>query len=296
MDAKAKKESALLSLTSFPLTFKVYRLLAWNPLIETVRVSEIVYFAVAVFYGFLCFVQEMIYFFLHINNENENSFLILTNNLPCAGFVVLTMVKLYTVYYNHKILLRIFKDLKLLNETLEESFNGNLCFATTSKKMLKVFSVLFMLLIWIFNLMPLVEMSNEVMNNQTLTRQLPYYMWYPFDAFQPVVFEICFATVSWGAFTCALGILTSDLLLCSFLTLICMQFVNLKNRLKKIIDGKKPGKYLDAWINDHIKLLDICEKVEEIFSFSILVNFIGSSIIICLAGFQTVVKYFYFNR
>lgn len=287
----AKKRTNFIRLTSFPLTFKVYRLLAWNPLSENVKISKRAYFIVAVFYGFLCFVKQIIYFFLHINIEDERSFLMLTNNLPCAGFVVLTMAKLFSVYWNRKTLREIFKDLQLLNETCGEHLNEDLSFVSTSKKMLKIFSFLFMVLIWIFNLMPLVEMSDEAINDQGfITRKLPYYMWYPFDVFQPVVFEICYVIVMWGAFTCAMGILTSDLILCSFLTLICIQFDILKNRLKTIIDEKQSGNALSSWINDHNKLLTICEKIEEFFSFSVLVNFTGSSIIICLAGFQTVVN------
>lgn len=278
-----------LELTSFPLTFKVYKLLAWNPLKETVTKLEIFYFTIAVFYGIVCFVQEIIYFFLHVGNENENSVLVLTNNLPCAGFVVLTMVKLYAVYFNRAKLKEIFKDLQELNDAALEKDNENLSFVRISRKMLKIFTVLFIILIWIFNLMPLVKMTTEVLNNEPFIRQLPYYMSYPFDVHQPFVYEICYAILTCGAFTDALGILTSDLLLCSFFTFICMQFVNLKIRLEAIINDKTMDEHMKTWIDDHNKLLSICDNIERIFSFSILVNFTGGSIIICLAGFQTTV-------
>lgn len=285
-----------LDLTSFPLTFKIYKLLAWNPLNETVTKSEVFYFTVAVFYGIVCFVQEMIYFFLHVGNDNESSVLVLTNNLPCAGFVVLTMVKLSAVYFNRAKLTEIFKDLQELDDASLEKVNENPSFVRISKEMLKVFTVLFMILIWIFNLMPLVKMTTEVLNSEPFIRQLPYYLTYPFDVHQPIVYEICYVILTWGAFTDALGILTSDLLLCSFLTFICMQFVNLKYRLEAIINDKKMDEHMRTWIDDHNKLLSICENIERIFSFSILVNFTGGSIIICLAGFQTTVSVIDSNR
>lgn len=283
-----KMDENFLTQTSFLLTFKVYRLLAWNPLNESTTKAQICYFVIAVFYGFLCFVKEMIYFIQHLGEEN--SFLVLTNNLPCAGFVVLTMAKLYPVYTHRKILIQMFKDLKNMNELFHGPKISEHNFVKISKVMMTIFTILFMILIWIFNLMPVVKMIYEVSIGEKFVRQLPYYMWYPFDVYQPYVFEVCYIIVNWGAFTCALGILTSDLLLCSFLTLICMQFQNLKNRINVIIDKKKSDDILKFWIENHSKLLMICKEFEKIFSFSVLVNFTGSSIIICLAGFQTVVS------
>jgi odorant receptor len=275
----------ILSQTSFLLTFKIYRLLAWNPLDENKTKTQIVYFVIAVFYGFLCFVKEMIYFVLHLGEENN--FLVLTNNLPCAGFVVLTMAKISPIYVHRKVLIEMLKDLQEMNKLFLKINFLELRFVKISKKMLTIFTVLFMILIWIFNLMPLIKMGHSAIVGNQVIRQLPYYMWYPFDVHQPIVFEICYVIVNWGAFTCALGILTSDLLLCSFITLICMQFHNLKSRINEIIDKKKSDDILKFWIDNHSKLLVMCAEIEKIFSFSVLVNYTGSSIIICLAGFQT---------
>jgi gustatory receptor len=118
-------------------------------------------------------------------------------------------------------------------------------------------------------------------------------MWFPWDWTQPIVYELCYALMMWGAFTSCIGNLTSDLLFCTITTLSCVQFNALRFEVKKIVNGKLPKVCLKKWIDDHNELIKIVNDIEGIFSVSLLFDFVGSSLILCLAGFQAVVRRFF---
>lgn len=216
---------------------RIHRFLGWNPLDPNPSFMAKFYFTVACTYATSCFVQETIY--LAQNVGTENAVLSLTNGLPCMGFAALAIVKISTIYGNREKLRRILA--KLSNIKLEkfdrETISG---FLDTSKKMTSILTVFYISLIWIFNLMPLFIITKNFFYDGSYQRHLPYLMWYPFDYLQPIVFEACYLVLMWGAFTCAIGILSADLMFCAITTLVCVQFDILKSKLRKIDDKKLP--------------------------------------------------------
>lgn len=277
------------------LTFKIYRYLGWNPIDEHPTFGEKLFFLVAMFYAGVCVVQEVIYFVLHFGGEN--SFLSLTNVAPCIGFSTLTLVKVSSIYPNRKKVTRIFKRLENLciqatyGEEIEKTIK-------TSEAMMKVHTVDYIVLIWMFNLMPIVVIIiYYFFIDGSYHKNMPYFMWYPWDFLQPLVYEICYLVVMWGAFVCAIGILTTDLMFCLIVTLLNMQFSYLGTEIKRIVAEKDPVKSLREWINHHNEILNLVAEIEGIFSWTILLNFSGSSVILCLVGIQTIVSHLInFNR
>jgi odorant receptor len=287
-----------------------YRFLGWNPTDENPRKAAKFYFFIAILYAGICFIQQQIYFAQHVGHEN--TFITLTNCAPCTGFVTLTLVKVSAVYGNRNVLKKLMNQLKAFS--CQETFPNTQTdlIVRRSKQMMKVLKVknsnfnartifyiiffsfflkvLYMILIWVFNLMPAFVMIYWYITDGSYQKKLPYFMWYPFDCFQPIIYEICYVFVMWGAFTCAIGILSSDLMFCAVITLICMRFNVLKSKIRKVIDGKLPKEEFKKWIDDHNEIMMAVDKVEGIFSVSILVNFVGSSLTICLVGFQTFVS------
>lgn len=286
-DSKMGEQTKVVSeITS--LTFWVFRFLGWNPIDDNPSFRAKFYFSIAITYAGLCFLQEATYFVQHIGGAN--SFLILTNVGPCTGFVALALVKVVMVYGNRR-------KLKRIVNRLEE-----LCLISTrkvdvtrtiivSKRMMEVLTVFYFILIWIFNLIPLVVTIFYVVCDGSYRRDMPYLMWYPFDCQQPIVFEICYAIVIWGAFTCAVGIVSANLMISMIVAFICLQFNILRRRIRKIVQEESKSELLRRWINDHNELLQIIDEVEEIFSPGILINFLGSVFILCMVGFQTFVSF-----
>lgn len=267
------------------LAFKVYRFLGWNPFDNNSSTWSKVYFALAIFYTTLCLVQEIIYFVLHFGDEN--TFLSLTNLTPCMGFVALALVKVFTIYWNRKRLGKIVKKLESFQENHENKIKG---IVKTSRLMMKSQTILFLVLIWIFNLMPLCVIVYWFVVDGSYHREMPYFMWYPWNCLQPFIYELCYTVVMWGAFSCSIGILSTDLMFCSIVILLCLRFNSLSDRIRQVVDSLDSRKLLRAWIVEHCELIKIVDEVAEIFSMSLLINFFGSTLILCLVGFQTIVS------
>lgn len=281
----SKSELVVAELTS--LTFKIYRYLAWNPIDENPKLREKVFFLVATFYAAVCVVQEVVYFIQHFGGSN--SFLSLTNVAPCIGFSTLTLVKVSAIYLNRKTVRRIFKRLKSL--CLRSSYGKEIeRTIKRSEAMMKVLSVAYIILIWCFNLMPIVVIIIYYYIDGSYHKNMPYFMWYPWDFLQPFVYEICYLVVMWGAFVCAIGILSTDLMFCMIVTFLNMQFSVLGSEIKGIVAMRDAKGCLRKWIDHHNELLEFVNEIEGMFSWTILINFVGSSVILCLVGIQTIVS------
>lgn len=222
---------------------KVFSCLQWNPYKlrnsksnETLSFLKTFYFWISMIYAGVCMLQQLIY--LALNFGDGNSFLELTNVAPCMGFSLLGLMKIFFVIYRNK------------NELTNVMAKMDSLFPRTQrdqerygvKKVLRnltlvmrSFSTLYMGLIWLFNLMPIfISIYLYFDEGVIYHKQLPYIMWYPFDPLEPIVFEISYIVVMWGAFTCALSILSTDLLYCSVLTLLCLLFDILKMDLQQL--------------------------------------------------------------
>lgn len=270
-----------------PRTLKAFRFLGWNPLNPNPSFLAMAYFALASCYAAMCFAQEAIYFAL--NFGTENSILSLTNVLPCMGFGGLAIVKILTIYGNRKVVRRVVKRLESLSlETVEHGTIDEI--TETSRNMMKALTVLYITLIWIFNLMPLFIIIANFYSDGSYYKQMPYLMWYPWDCLQPIVYEVCYVILMWGAFTCSIGILSADLMFCAIVSLICVKFNILSSKIRKIDDENSPNGYLREWINEHNEIIQTVEDVENIFSPSVLINFVGSSFTLCTVGFQAYVS------
>lgn len=283
MKLQAEVVSEITSLTSW-----VFRFLGWNPIDDNPSIRAKFYFSIAITYAGLCFLQEATYFVQHISGAN--SILILTNVGPCTGFVALALMEVVIIYGNRRKLKRIVKRLEglCLESTMDVDVTETII---VSKKMMKLLTVSYFILIWIFNLIPLVVIIFYVFYDGTYRRNMPYFMWYPWDCQQPFVFEICYAVVIWGAFTCAIGIISANLMFSMIVAFICLQFNILQRGIRKIIHEKFRSENLRQWINDHNELMQTIDEVEEIFSPGILINFLGSVFILCMVGFQTFVSF-----
>ncbi|XP_001662355.3 odorant receptor 85c [Aedes aegypti] len=230
-----------------------------------------------------CLIIEHIYFIKAAGNFTN--FLELTALAPCIGFTALSIVKIMTIKLNEAKLNGILDRLSdlfprsHLDQDRYRTYNYNL----ESQMVMKSFSILYMILIWIFNLLPLVSMLVNYISTGILEKELPYFMWYWYDWHKAGYYEITFFHQNWGAFDSAVFNLSTDLLFCAIILLICLQFDILAYRLRH---AKGDYKELEQCVKLHQSVVELSNQLEGIFSPSILVNFVGSSVIICLVGFQ----------
>lgn len=236
--------------------------LGWKPyklknskLNETLSLLGMFYFRISMFYAGVCMLQQLIY--LLLNFGDGNAFLELTNVAPCMGFSMLGLVKIFFVIYWNKNELTVV--MAKMNTLFPKNYRDQERYGVRKvlkhlKLVMRSFSTLYMGLIWLFNLMPIfISIYLYFADNVIYHKELPYIMWYPFNPLQPIVFEISYTIVMWGAFTCALSILSTDLLYCSVLTLLCLLFDILKMDLQQL--NSKTSKDLKKLIIFHNDLI-----------------------------------------
>uniref|UniRef100_A0A1B0GIF9 Uncharacterized protein n=2 Tax=Lutzomyia longipalpis TaxID=7200 RepID=A0A1B0GIF9_LUTLO len=104
------------------------------------------------------------------------------------------------------------------------------------------------------------------------------------------MYMIIYAQQNWGGFVAMIGILGTDLFFGCFITQLSMQFKTLAKHLAIITTPRRAKRLRNARLKEaierHIILIDLCAEMESIYNFSILCNFVLSSLMICLVGFQ----------
>lgn len=216
---------------------KAFSLNGWIPFKkQTVSKLKLVYFWAANIICIITLMQGTIYFILNFLLKSA-SLLELTNLAPCMGFVMLALMKTYVVVYrNQGTFTEIIESLgKLFPKSMQEQEMYKVGKIFKRQKALNIFfSAIYVTLFVIFNLMPIFISIQIYYTDGIIHKEFPYMMWHPFDAYQPVVFEICYLLVIWAAFTCDIAVLSTDLLYSNVLTLLCMQFDILKSELEHL--------------------------------------------------------------
>lgn len=203
-------------------------------------------------------IQGMSYFLMNLHDPAK--IMEITNLGPCMGMVILAMMKMYVIYRNKDEITILMEKLDTLYpKTLKEQQKHGVKKVLEQLKFIMIgFSIMYMSLIWIFNLMPIYNaIYYYYIDGIIYYKELPFIMWYPFDPLQPIVFELCYISSTWAGFTTALAVISTDLLYCSILTLLCMEFDILKTNFEEmqVKNSKESFEEMKKLVSVHIDLI-----------------------------------------
>jgi odorant receptor len=118
--------------------------------------------------------------------------------------------------------------------------------------------------------------------------ELPFHNWFPFDELDVRYYNFVLLWEFINSVHSIASILGPDLIFYAFITLISMQLDILSCELENArnLPDKEVFKKLKKLVKDHERLIRLPKNLEKIYSVSILFNFIASSILICLGGYQ----------
>lgn len=110
----------------------------------------------------------------------------------------------------------------------------------------------------------------------------PYPMLFPYNANYGISYFLTYVYTSFSGFVVVSTLFSEDSLFCFFLTYACGRFELLHREIQEL----KHNKDLSRIVVLHTKIIEFCYKLEKFFSPILLVNFLISSFLICLVGFQ----------
>jgi gustatory receptor len=124
---------------------------------------------------------------------------------------------------------------------------------------------------------------------QNGTEKFVVEIWFPFDTKVGIFHLIACAYIAWTAFLSFVALYSGDWIFYSFIAMISMEFDSVGSDYNEIFSysGLKINQ-LKNIIDEHIRLIEASNILQDIFSNVILLNFFHGSTIICLIIFQVI--------
>ncbi|XP_030040632.1 putative odorant receptor 92a [Manduca sexta] len=228
-------------------------------------------------------------------------FIGLTYIAPCISLSTLANIKSVFLISSEKHIYKLIDNLRELemrenarprSVQKEEIINTEIKFLNY---VLKTINILYVVLVMTFALSPLIIIAIKYMQTGEVELILPFLILYPFDPYNIKLWPFVYLHQFWSECVVTLNIC------CSY---IRIQFRLLQHDFERIISAPSgnrrvrendfKAKFIELvkWHQDAIESVSL---LETIYSKSILFNFMSSSLIICLTGFNiTVVNDFAF--
>ncbi|THK32899.1 odorant receptor 46a [Diachasma alloeum] len=225
----------------------------------------------------------------NIEDFSDNCFMLLTMFAVCVKAVVTLLRRSEIIDILTALDVHPFKPMNTDEERIQEEFNKRIRFFTFFYAGVVECSV------WI--------MSISVFFQGIPFGVLPYKAWLPYDYSKSTVYWLTFCaqlfTIIIGANIC----IGCDTVMPGFYTIVCAQFNILRYRLEKVIDEfddaivLKPEEMIFTYrehcekgiitcVQYHKAIFEIAKKINSISSSIIFVQYLASSIIICLSIFM----------
>lgn len=212
------------------------------------------------------------------------------------GFVVVGACKMAFIILKKPKLSELVKQLEDIHPhgaTQEDAYKAK-DYLRTFLKISFRYSLLYSLLIWTFNLYPLVEnlVYEKLLNLRVVGKMLPYLLYIPWEWQENRTYYILLFSESMAGCTAVAAQISADLLICATATLIVMHFEHLGNTLRNHNlsgDWKEDSRFLAHIVCYHENLLRLLSDINDLFGIPLLFNFMVSSGLICFVGFQMTV-------
>ena len=227
---------------------------------------------------FVAFCMMMAYIFLLAPSFDKVS-----STIANIASLVLITSKAITISMNRTKIWNLFQDLRKLfsGRTENNSAYNAKAYLKSYHRFIKIYSGSFIIVTPVM-VLPLIFYYI----NGTMAFKVDY--WYPFDPYQPSTFLLASLWTIWIAFLNLMFLLATESLLYVLISVLVMEFDFLKGDFMKLKDVPKNemSKAVGKLVDRHNKLLDLSDKLQEIFQYSFLTSFVITSMIMCFVAFQ----------
>ncbi|XP_055844571.1 odorant receptor 85c-like [Episyrphus balteatus] len=213
-----------------------------------------------------------------------------TAGISYLNYFLVSIGKMISLIYNRSVMVKTLNEFRMIypSKHLEKTFK----LQKYLKKYLLIerFITGFFKSITIFYcIFPVILCLTELVRNREFTYRTPLMLWYPIEIRNNYGFYIfTYLQQTWASFEVAIIILGTDLCLFSSLLQLCMHLEVIKRNILNIKPDKTEiaEKKLKKQIIYHQMVLRLAEKINDIFTPSVLFSLLASSFIICFTGYQ----------
>ncbi|KRK00866.1 odorant receptor 67a [Drosophila yakuba] len=223
--------------------------------------------------------------------------------LSYCTFVIIGLSKICAVLYRRPKMTSLVKQLKScfpLSALDQEEYDVKFCLKRTHMYT-KAFGALYTVMYFAHTLTPIFVYFCEkvLLKNPDAKQTMPFFQlelweWRDNWWFYPTYFH-----QSLAGYTATCGSISSDLMIFAVVLQVIMHYDRLAKVLRefKVQALIKPNgadedlKKLQSLIANHINILRLTDVMNEVFGVSLLLNFVASSLLVCLVGFQLTIKF-----
>lgn len=225
----------------------------------------------------------------------SNSLNIMIENIMFSGLFVLSIVQMYTVFYQNKA--KIIEIVEKLDEHYPHSGIDQFVYKVskyykTSKFHEMGYYFTTTVVILHFSLMPFIHQIYGFTTSTSVDWELILSLDLPFNAFQPLIYGLIYTVQLWIIVFVTFYYICTDMIFANLTQVLCMEL----DILGQIMDEIDPTeneeeaiKELKNLVDIHQQLIEVSEKLQEIFSSLQLINAFGSIAALCTAIFLVMV-------
>nr|XP_026498748.1 odorant receptor 4-like [Vanessa tameamea] len=250
------------------------------------------------------------------------TFLDLFTMMPCVGFLIVTIAKIYKIKRYRSVFKNLMMEPRDMWPTGRISEDEHKIISDAMDRLRIVVKVYFLCNAMLASIFTVPSMIAWIKNRtgQDVELIFGFSYWLPFDPLQGHRYEIVYFVQTFHCFLSAGSMVCGDLLFCIFLSHITTQFSLLAIRINKLIyvpiddqlvesyslaeysklhtsninnakstnDKDAEQRHIEEFtfiVKRHRALIRLSSDVEDLYTFTLLVNFINSSIIICFCLF-----------
>ncbi|XP_060666817.1 odorant receptor 67a-like [Drosophila nasuta] len=243
----------------------------------------------------LNFILAMELAFLYLSFKNSENFVQACMVMAFVGFVCVGELKIVKVWWQRNHLDALVREMESIFPSPEAEAQDKYQVDLYRKRcrwIMKFLISIFLILITTYNLFDIVQFITHryVLKVSDARMAMPYTPISPWGLDTKMGFTTMYALQALAGYTCTAGQLSSAILIYGVVMQDIMHFDYLSRTLKglklSLATYAEDLKVLQQLIIYHNKLMRITDVINEVFGVTLLLNFLASSILVCMLGFQ----------
>lgn len=215
--------------------------------------------------------------------------------VPLVSYTIIGLEQILNVYKKRERIISLVVELRQLflqHSAADLKRYDYESFRARSRKLQISYAFSYIFLIMTFNFISIGRSIVSYFVDGHWFMELPYAVWYPFNVRDNRIFMPAYLQQLWWGFTCIVGVLAINLLVSTITDCICFEFHAVATDFRALVLKRQNERANVARIAELVKhhnaIIKLAEEFGGIISFTLLMNFLLISVVMCTVGFQVI--------